>query len=115
MLTASLDEQSGSCKMPSMHHGPIGSRRDGVESALEARYQHRFQVIAHVEDAPSEDVALMKKSLSGCVLSTSGSSDKMGSSGSFGSLFSIRSSWKRFGVSCRVSLRPECAAKRREG
>lgn len=38
----------------------------------------------------------------------------MGKSGSLGSLFSIRSSWKRFGVSCRVSLRPEWTGKREE-
>lgn len=49
----------------------------------------------------------MKKSLRGWLARTSGSSDKIGNSGCFGSLFSMRKSWKRFGVSCRVSLRPE--------
>ena len=54
----------------------------------------------------------MKNSRSGWLRRTSGSSERMGKSGSFGSLFSIRSSWKRFGVSCRVSLRPEWTVQR---
>lgn len=56
----------------------------------------------------------MKKSRRGWFARTSGSSERMGKSGSLGSLFSMRSSWKRFGVSCRVSFRPEWTARREQ-
>ena len=104
----------------------VGQLEEAVEVPRADRVEQRRRVVCErarerqrraraaekgEEDAPSEDEALMKKSRSGWLRRTSGSSERMGKSGSFGSLFSMRKSWKRFGVSWRVSLRPELTAR----
>lgn len=60
---------------------------------------HQNMLTKAQPNSPPEEEALIKNEARGWFARTFGSSDRIGRSGSFGSLFSIRSNWNRFGVS----------------